>query len=154
MFSYYSGLHVDTVGNNPKGNPIRNAVSNGGGVNVVGVTEAGAPVDTYVSASSYFYRHFFGNHEHWLYDSSYVKLRTARLGYNFSKDMLDNTPFENINVALVGNNLLLLYSNIPEGGLDPSEIEGSGSIATSYRNIEGGQLPPSRTIGLNVSLTF
>ena len=154
MFSYYSGLHVDTVGNNPKGNPIRNAVSNGGGVNVVGVTESGAPVDTYVSASSYFYRHFFGNHEHWLYDSSYVKLRTARLGYNFSKDMLDNTPFENINVALVGNNLLLLYSNIPEGGLDPSEIEGSGSIATSYRNIEGGQLPPSRTIGLNVSLTF
>jgi hypothetical protein len=49
---------------------------------------------------------------------------------------------------------LLLYSNIPHGGLDPSEIEGSGSIATGYRNVEGGQLPPSRTIGLNVSLTF
>ena len=154
MFSYYSGLHIDTVGNNPLGNPIRNAVADGGGVNVVGVTESGAPVDTYVSAASYFYRHFFGNHEHWLYDASYVKLRTARLGYNFSKDSLANTPFDNVNVALVGNNLLLLYSNIPEGGLDPSEIEGSGSIATGYRNIEGGQLPPTRTIGLNVSLTF
>ena len=154
MFSYYSGLHIDTVGNNPLGNPIRNSVADGGGVNVVGVTESGSPVDTYVSAASYFYRHFFGNHEHWLYDASYVKLRTARLGYNFSKDSLANTPFDNVNVALVGNNLLLLYSNIPEGGLDPSEIEGSGSIATGYRNIEGGQLPPTRTIGLNVSLTF
>jgi hypothetical protein len=83
-----------------------------------------------------------------------VKLRTARLGYNFPKTALDSTPFDSVNVSLVGNNLLLLYSNIPEGGLDPSEIEGSGSIASGLRNVEGGQLPPSRTIGINVSLTF
>jgi hypothetical protein len=154
MFTYYSGIHEDTVGLNAKGNPLRDPVSAGGGVNVVGVTASGEPVDTYMSASYYFYQHFFGNHENWLYDASYVKLRTARIGYNFPQDMIDGTPFENINLALVGNNLLLLYSNIPHGGLDPSEIEGSGSIATGYRNVEGGQLPPSRTIGLNLSLTF
>jgi hypothetical protein len=77
-----------------------------------------------------------------------------RIGYNFPTDLIENTPFEAINVSLIGNNLLLLYSNIPEGGLDPSEIEGSGSIASGYRNVEGGQLPPSRTFGLNVSLKF
>jgi len=154
MFSYYSGLHEDTVGLNDKGNPKRDSTSNGGGVHVTGVDASGNPVDTYMSASFYYYIHFFGNHEHWLYDASYVKLRTARLGYNFPKTALDNTPFDNVNVSLVGNNLLLLYSNIPEGGLDPSEIEGSGSIASGYRNVEGGQLPPSRTIGINVSLTF
>ena len=140
MFSYYSGLHEDTVGLNDKGNPKRDSTSNGGGVHVTGVDASGNPVDTYMSASFYYYIHYFGNHEHWLYDASYVKLRTARLGYNFSKDLLDGTPFDNVNVALVGNNLLLLYSNIAEGGLDPSEIEGSGSIATGYRNVEGGQL--------------
>jgi hypothetical protein len=77
-----------------------------------------------------------------------------RIGYNFPTDIIKDTPFEAINVSLIGNNLLLLYSNIPEGGLDPSEIEGSGSIASGYRNVEGGQLPPSRTFGLNVSLKF
>ena len=154
MFSYYSGLHEDTVGLNDRGVPMRDPISAGGGVHVQGITESGSPVDIYMPPSDYFYRHFFGNHEHWLYDASYVKLRTARIGYNFSKNSLENTPFEMINVALVGNNLLLIYDNIPEGGLDPSEIEGSGSIATGYRNIEGGQLPPSRTIGINLSLTF
>jgi len=154
MFSYYSGLHEDTVGLNDKGNPKRDSTSNGGGVHVTGVDASGNPVDTYMSASFYYYIHYFGNHEHWLYDASYVKLRTARLGYNLPATALDNTPFDNVNVSLVGNNLLLLYSNIPEGGLDPSEIEGSGSIASGYRNVEGGQLPPSRTIGINVSLTF
>ena len=154
MFSYYSGLHEDTVGLNDKGNPKRDSTSNGGGVHVTGVDASGNPVDTYMSASFYYYIHYFGNHEHWLYDASYVKLRTARLGYNFPKTALDSTPFDSVNVSLVGNNLLLLYSNIPEGGLDPSEIEGSGSIASGLRNVEGGQLPPSRTIGINVSLTF
>jgi hypothetical protein len=77
-----------------------------------------------------------------------------RIGYNFPTDIIKDTPFEAINVSLIGNNLLLLYSNIPEGGLDPSEIEGSGSIASGYRNVEGGQLPPSRTFGLIVSLIF
>ena len=154
MFSYYSGLHEDTVGNNDKGNPKRDAVSAGGGVHVVGVTSGGEAVDTYMSPSFYYYQHFFGNHENWLYDASYVKLRTMRIGYNFPASMTENTPFEAINVSLIGNNLLLLYSDIPEGGLDPSEIEGSGSIASGYRNVEGGQLPPSRTIGLNVSLKF
>jgi hypothetical protein len=155
MFSYYSGLHEDTVGLNAKGNPKRDSVADGGGVNVVGVTADGTPVDTYQSASFHYYQHYFGNnHENWLYDASYVKLRTMRIRYNFPTDLIENTPFEAINVSLIGNNLLLLYSNIPEGGLDPSEIEGSGSIASGYRNVEGGQLPPSRTFGLNVSLKF
>ena len=88
---------------------MRDPVSSGGGVHVQGVTESGAPVDMYMPPISYFYRHFFENHEHWLYDASYVKLRTARIGYNFSKDNLENTPFDSVNVALVGNNLLLIY---------------------------------------------
>jgi len=154
MFAYYSGMHEDTVGNNDKGNPKRDDVSAGGGVHVVGVTEAGAPVDLYAAASSHFYTNYFGNHPNWLYDASYVKLRTVRIGYDFPKSTLENTKFSDINISLIGNNLLLLYSNIPEGGLDPSEIEGSGSLASSYRSQEGGQLPPSRTIGLNISLKF
>ena len=154
MFAYYSGMHMDTIGLNDKGNPKRDAVSAGGGVHVVGVTSGGDPVDVYQSASTHFYTNYFGNHPNWLYDASYVKLRTLRIGYDFPKSMLENTNFSDINISVIGNNLLLLYSNIPEGGLDPSEIEGSGSLASSYRSQEGGQLPPARTIGLNLSLKF
>ena len=69
--------------------------------------------------------------------------------------MIANTPFTGVDISLIGNNLLLLYSKVGHGGgLDPSEIEGSGSIAGSFRHVEGGQLPPARTIGLNVKLNF
>ena len=113
---------MDTVGLYAKGTPKRDAVSAGGGVHVVGVTEAGETVDLYTAASSHFYTNYFGNHPNWLYDASYVKLRTLRVGYDFPKSALENTFFSDINVSLIGNNLLLIYSNIPEGGLDHIEI--------------------------------
>ena len=151
MFTYYSGLHADTAGSNDLGNPLRDDPDNGGGVHVVGVDEDGNSVDTYVEAQTYFGR-LFGAHDKWLYDSTYIKLRQLRLGYTIPNTVLDNTPFKRIDVSVIGNNLLLLYSNVP--GLDPSEIEGSGSLTSPYRAVEGGQLPPARTIGLNVKINF
>jgi hypothetical protein len=97
---------------------------------------------------------YFGAHDEWLYDASYLKLRQLRLGYSVPTALLEGTFIRNADVSILGNNLLLLYSNIKHGGLDPSEIEGSGSIAGQYRQAEGGQLPPSRSIGLNVKLNF
>lgn len=151
MFTYYSGLHADTAGNNDLGNPLRDSVEDGGGVHVVGVDEDGNTVDTYVEAPTYFGR-LFGAHDRWLYDSTYIKLRQLRLGYSLPSDMLDTTPFKSVDVSLIGNNLLLLYSKVP--GLDPSEIEGRGSLTSPYRAVEGGQLPPARTLGLNVKINF
>jgi hypothetical protein len=153
MFAYYSGLHIDTVGTNDKGNPVRDAPDAGGGFHVVGVTESGAPVDLYMEDYVWAGR-YFGAHDEWLYDASYLKLRQLRLGYSVPTALLEGTFIRNADVSILGNNLLLLYSNIKHGGLDPSEIEGSGSIAGQYRQAEGGQLPPSRSIGLNVKLNF
>ena len=153
MFTYYSGQHVNTVGNNDKGNPVRNDPDQGGGFHVVGVTDSGAPVDLYMDASSYGKR-YFGTHDEWLYDASYLKLRQLRLGYSVPSSVLDGTFVRSADVSILGNNLLLLYSNIKHGGLDPSEIEGNGVIAGEFRQVEGGQLPPSRSVGLNVKLNF
>jgi TonB-linked SusC/RagA family outer membrane protein len=151
MFTYYSGLHADTAGLNDIGNPLRDATDDGGGVHVQGVDEDGNTVDTYVEAQTYFGR-LFGAHDKWLYDSTYVKLRQVRLGYTLPSSVLDNTPFKRVDLSLIGNNLLLLYSKVP--GLDPSEIEGQGSLTSPYRAVEGGQLPPARTLGLNVKINF
>ncbi|MDG1823890.1 MAG: SusC/RagA family TonB-linked outer membrane protein [Flavobacteriaceae bacterium] len=153
MFAYYSGLHIDTVGNNDKGKPVRDAIDAGGGYHVVGVTEDGSPVDIYMESQSWGGR-YFGTHDEWLYDASYLKLRQLRLGYSLPSKFLESSFINNVDVSIIGNNLLLLYSNIKHGGLDPSEIEGTGSIAGEYRQAEGGQLPPTRSIGLNVKLNF
>ena len=120
-------------------------------MHVVGVDETGAPVDTYVEAQTYF-GGLFGAHDAWLYDATYIKLRQVRLGYTLPNSLLSKTPFKKVDLSIIGNNLLLLYSDVP--GLDPSEIEGSGSLTSPYRAVEGGQLPPARTLGLNVKINF
>ncbi|MGC6414866.1 MAG: SusC/RagA family TonB-linked outer membrane protein [Bacteroidia bacterium] len=153
MFAYYSGLHIDTVGENNKGNPVRDSIDSGGGYHVKGVTESGDPVDIYMDSADWGGR-YFGAHDEWLYDASYLKLRQLRLGYSFPNEILDKTFINSADLSVLGNNLLLLYSNIKHGGLDPSEIEGSGSIAGEFRQAEGGQLPPSRSIGINLKLNF
>lgn len=144
MFNNYSGLGIETVGNNNLGNPVRDAVADGGGVLIEGVDETtGKPVSYNIEASTYWHR-LFALHERWLYDASYIKLRTLRIDYSFPKEFVEKLPFKSFNIGLFANNVWLIYSSIP--GLDPSEIE------TSWT--EGGQLPNVRTIGLNIKMTF
>ncbi|MES3630216.1 MAG: SusC/RagA family TonB-linked outer membrane protein [Longimonas sp.] len=85
-----------------------------------------------------------------VFDASYVKLRSARIGYTFPQEFIAGTPIQNANIALSGNNLLLLYSNIPH--IDPeTNIFGSGAIGEGY---EFGTVPQTRSISLSVNLTF
>ncbi|NVK53687.1 MAG: SusC/RagA family TonB-linked outer membrane protein [Flavobacteriaceae bacterium] len=160
MFNNYSGLGIETVGNNAAGNPVRDPISGSagfwhstkvsdanadtGGVLIEGVDmTTGADAAYYVEPQLYWGR-LFALHERWLYDASYVKLRTIRFDYTFDKKMIENTPFSDINIGLFANNVWMIHSAIP--GLDPSEAE---SLWT-----EGGQSPNVRTAGINVKLTF
>lgn len=162
MFNNYSGLGIETIGNNELGNPVRDtpvgssgpatvvaasdAQSNSGGVLIEGVDETtGAPVSYYVNASTYWGR-LFALHERWMYDASYVKLRTIRLDYDLPNKALEKTPFSAVNVGFFANNLWLIHSAIQ--GLDASEIE------ETYGYTEGGQLPNTRSMGINLRLTF
>lgn len=148
MFNNYSGLGIETIGNNNLGNPVRDAVADGGGVLIEGVDEtSGAPVSMNIDAATYWGR-LFALHERWLYDASYIKLRTMRLDYTLPNTLTEKTPFRGVNIGVFANNLWLIHSAIP--GLDPSEIE----LANGVPWTEGGQLPNVRTIGLNVKLTF
>ena len=148
MFNNYSGLGMETIGNNNLGNPVRDAVADGGGVLIEGVDEtSGAPVSMNIDAATYWGR-LFALHERWLYDASYIKLRTMRLDYTLPSTLTEKTPFRGVNIGVFANNLWLIHSAIP--GLDPSEIELRNGVPWT----EGGQLPNVRTIGLNVKLTF
>ncbi|PQJ74976.1 SusC/RagA family TonB-linked outer membrane protein [Polaribacter gangjinensis] len=148
MFNNYSGLGIETVGLNNLGNPVRDAVADGGGVLIEGVdATTGLPASYNVEAQTYWGR-LFALHERWLYDASYVKLRTVRLDYDLPAKLLEKTPFKKLNLGVFANNVWLIHSAIP--GLDPSEIETANGVNWT----EGGQLPNVRTIGINVRMTF
>ncbi|WP_417872098.1 TonB-dependent receptor plug domain-containing protein, partial [Winogradskyella sp.] len=163
MFGAYSGVLDITTTDNKLGNPQRNvltradgaAVSNyrvnaddagadSGGVYVEGVSSTtGLPIAYYVNPYRY-YKSLYALTEAWLFDNTYVKLRTLRVDYNLPKSILKKTPFKDVNIGVYGNNVWMIYTSVPN--TDVSEI-GNGYA-------ESGQNPNVRTFGLNVKLTF
>merc|ERR1711879_439753 len=90
MFNNYSGLGIETVGNNTLGNPVRDPVLDSGGNEVLyvaldqagagsggelvsGVDVDGNPVQYLYDAVSH-HANMFYNKEEWMFDASYVKL--------------------------------------------------------------------------------
>ncbi|MGY8951358.1 MAG: SusC/RagA family TonB-linked outer membrane protein, partial [Flavobacteriales bacterium] len=166
----HSGLSSQTAGLNDKGNPKRDAVADGGGVHIVGVlqtgtdangtpTSDGTVVDKYVDAKGHFSLSNLGNiYENNVHDATYIKLRTVRLNYTFNKTVTDKINIKSATLGLYANNVWLIYSDLP--WIDPSEIEkrsGTNPLTDQgggYNWAEAGQLPNTRTIGLNLNLRF
>ncbi|MFQ3181295.1 MAG: TonB-linked SusC/RagA family outer membrane protein [Polaribacter sp.] len=156
----HSGLSSQTAGLNDKGFPTRDAVADGGGVHIVGVlqtgtdangtpTSDGTVVDKYVDAKGHFSLGNLGNiYENNVHDATYIKLRTVRLNYTFDKTVTDKINIKSATLGLYANNVWLIYSDLP--WIDPSEIE----KRSGYNWAEAGQLPNTRTIGLNLNLRF
>ncbi len=155
-----AGLASYTAGLNDMGNPKRDPVSLGGGEHIVGVLQTGTDelgnpisdgtvVDAYVDPQDLYNSGNLGNiYENNIHDASYVKLRTVRLGYNFDKALVDKIGMSDASISFFANNLWLIYSDLP--WIDPSEIEKRDEINWA----EAGQLPMTRTMGLNLKLTF
>lgn len=79
-----------------------------------------------------------------MYDASYIKLREISIGYNLPKSLFKKLPFHTVSFSVTGQNLWLIASKVK--GIDPSELEQSW--------LEGGQLPGTRSLGVNLKLTF
>ncbi|GGZ38757.1 SusC/RagA family TonB-linked outer membrane protein [Echinicola pacifica] len=151
MLAVRTGLDPLTVETNDKGFNVRDDVASGGGVRVEGISsETGEEVIAYVNPQTYYGTVGRRIYEDWLYDASYVRFKEFRIGYNFTKDVLGNFPVENINVAIMGKNLGMIFQNAPKG-INPAEISvGSQSIGW----YESGQLPSVRSLGFNLNVTF
>jgi TonB-linked SusC/RagA family outer membrane protein len=83
------------------------------------------------------------------FDASYLKLREARLEYNFPKSILGKSLFKQLSIALYGRDLLMI-SSFPI--FDPETAALNGS--TILPGVEMGQLPSSRTFGVNITVKF
>ncbi len=101
------------------------------------------PVDFYVE---YWRR---ANVEANSFDASFVKLRETRIEYALPKSVLGKTFLKQVTVALYGRDLLMITS-FPI--FDPETAALNGS--TILPGVEMGQLPSTRTMGLNLTVKF
>ncbi len=142
----FSGLTARTAELNDRGIPLRDPVADGGGVHVFGVDATGKAFDTYVDGQTYFHQ-FRGKNiaENSIYDLTFVKLRELSFGYKIPVEKLGIGKFVKTAIfSVVARNPWLIYTK--NKGFDPSEIS----------NVYGedGQLPGTRSVGVNFKLGF
>lgn len=116
-----------------------------------GVTETGEPNEVLIPASELSQYHFNISKritEAFVYDADFVKLREVTLGYTFSRKNFSKLPVEKLTFSLVGRNLLLLHTKIPN--IDPE----SSFLNGNAQGIELFGLPTTRSFGANVNVKF
>jgi TonB-linked SusC/RagA family outer membrane protein len=148
MWGEYSGLMAATAATNDRGGNVRDDETETGGVHVIGVLADGTPFDEYVNGYEY-YQQFQTNTiaEEYIHEASYIKLRDVSLSYDFGKMLSSQRYIKGLTIGIVGRNLARFgMSKDNKNSWDPSEISGTG--------FESGQLPGTRSYGVNVRLTF
>lgn len=123
----------------------------GKGVRLVTVdgVESYIPNDIIVTANQlYGYSNPRNYHESAIFDASYVKLRELSLGYSFSPAVLKKIRVQSAKLSVVGRNVWMIFKNTPH--IDP-EIDAKGGNGQGFGY---GELPSSRSVGMNLSLSF
>jgi outer membrane receptor protein involved in Fe transport len=87
-------------------------------------------------------------HESAIFDASYVKLRELSLGYNIPSALIKKLHLQSAKLSLVGRNVWMMFKNTPH--VDP-EFDSKGGNAQGFGY---GELPSSRSIGVNLNLSF
>jgi hypothetical protein len=82
----------------------------------------------------------------YVYSATNVRLAELALGYTFK--LSNESFFTNIRASLVGNNLFFFYKDAPH---DPNV---SLSTGNALQGVDILGLPSSRSVGLNINLTF
>lgn len=118
--------------------------NNGNGVFVT----SGKANDVYISPNTYGFLHWT-LHERNVFDASYVKLRSVTIGYDLPSSLLSKTPFQTVNISVVGRNLWNIYQKTPHG-IDPEANSTSGN----GQGLEYASFLPSRSYGFNINLKF
>ncbi|TDB65964.1 SusC/RagA family TonB-linked outer membrane protein [Arundinibacter roseus] len=107
------------------------------------------PNDIIVTANQmYAFNNPRNYHEAAIFDASYVKLREVSLGYNIPASVLKRLHIQSAKLSLVGRNVWMLFKNTPH--VDP-EFDAKGGNAQGFGY---GELPSSRSLGMNLSLSF
>ncbi|WP_157638267.1 SusC/RagA family TonB-linked outer membrane protein [Flexithrix dorotheae] len=139
VLAYAFGMHKETL-------PGRET-----GLTVSGVDTEGAPLTVDIPAENVaaYYGRYNDITEYFVYNASFGKLRQLSIGYTLPNSVLANTPIKSANISIVGRNLLLLWSNVPN--VDP---ESAYTASSGSQGLEYFALPPVRNFGFNLSMSF
>ncbi len=138
--AYRWGLHQETL------------TGRDGTFKVSGVLKDGTtPINVTIPADKMdnYFENFSNITENLTYDASYGKLRELSLGYTIPSKMLSKTPFESLSFSIVGRNLALLWSNVPN--IDPESAYNSSGAA---QGLEFFAMPLTRNFGINLQANF
>jgi TonB-linked SusC/RagA family outer membrane protein len=91
------------------------------------------------------------NSDRWVERGDYGRIRTAQIGYNFPKTLMDRWKMASARVYVNAQNLLTLtkYS-----GYNPDVVGDNGNSNWFGRGIDQGNYPVPRTLSLGLQLTF
>ncbi|RUT70080.1 SusC/RagA family TonB-linked outer membrane protein [Flavobacterium cupreum] len=122
---------------------------NAGGVKVNAVMPDGTAVTT-IDAKSYYFTQGVAGREgatgEYMYDATNVSVREISVGYNFSPK---NLPFiQTASISLIARNLFFIYKDAP---FDPNIALSTGQ---GLQGVDIYGLPSTRSIGLNLNVTF
>ena len=124
------------------------------GVVLDGVYTDGTPNDKVV----HYYYKYLPNAGGWgkypsvpgILENNWLKLRELSLAYQFPSQLLQKVKiFQNLNVALVGRDLLFLYASLPDN-VNPEGANGSGNA----QGLEWASYPSMRSFGISVNASF
>ena len=123
---------------------------------IVGEGVVAAAGGTYVPntkqvAPAAFYGDYYrrANVESNTFDASFIKLREVRLEYGIPAKLSKKLKLNNASLALYGRNLAII-SDFPM--FDPETATLNGS--TILPGVEMGQMPSTRTFGMNLTVKF
>jgi outer membrane receptor protein involved in Fe transport len=135
----YSGL-------NDLGKPIRNDLTDGGGLIFDGVTADGKPNTKRVAIDANWPNYPAAAYS---YDASYIKLRELVLSYSLPQTLLSGVKaIKGIELSVIGRNLWIIHKNLPYA--DPEENLSAGNI----QGMQSGAYPTTRSMGINLKLRF
>ena len=84
------------------------------------------------------------------FDATFIKLRDARIEYKFPQSLTSKLNINALSVALFGRNLWMWTKEYPLFDPEAAALNSSSIVP----GVEMGQLPSSRTIGINLNIKF
>ena len=116
-----------------------------GGVPINGVFAGTNKPVNQISAYNYYLGRPYGEY---MFDGSVVRLRELSIGYNFPIHNLKSGFVKNIRLSLIGRNLIYFYRPAP------TDSEITYSVGNAYAGLDAFSLPPTRSLGFNLSVNF
>jgi outer membrane receptor protein involved in Fe transport len=135
----YAGTLASTLDGREDGIVVENSVK-----------ADGTPNDKVVTAEEYYKSKYVNSlHEPSVYDASFVKLREVVLGFNLPDKLFGKTSVKGASISLVGRNLWIISKKTPN--IDPETAFGT---TNGQQGLEFGQIPSTRSIGVNINFSF